>query len=88
MLFYLHKQQNYYGLGIRYYKLNLDNNRNVGNLGNSSFLLNSISPVVDFGIKLQERTKLVVYGWYEYQKNNGNLRIIPNLKLETQINLY
>ena len=87
LVFYLQKNKNYYGIGIRYYNLRLNSKRNLGNLGSSSFYLNSISPVVDLGFILQDRTKIVVYGWYEYQKFNNVLRVIPNLKVETQINI-
>lgn len=87
IIFYLQKEENFYGVGLRYYNLQLISIRNLGNLGDSDFFLNSISPVVDFNIKIQDRTKLIVYGWYEYQKNNDRLRIIPNIKLETQVDL-
>lgn len=87
IIFYLQKEENYYGVGLRYYNLQLISIRNLGNLGDSDFFLNSISPVVDFNIKIQDRTKLIVYGWYEYQKNNDRLRIIPNIKFETQVDL-
>lgn len=86
-LIYYYDRDNFYGVGIRYYNLSLESQRNLGNLGNDSFFLKSISPVVDLGFKLNDRTSLALYGWYEYQKIGDNSRIIPNLRLETKIDI-
>lgn len=84
---YYHKKANYYGIGFRYYNLELLSQRSLGNLGNESFFLRSISPVVDIGIKIKERTRLVAYGWYEFQDLVVTKRVIPNLRIETIIDL-
>jgi hypothetical protein len=84
---YYHKNANYYGIGFRYYDLELLSQRSLGNLGNESFFLRSLSPVVDIGIKIRESTRLVAFGWYEFQDLKVTKRVIPNLRLETIIDL-
>lgn len=86
-IFYYTQNDNYYGMGIRYYNLSLESQRNLGNLGNDSFFLKSISPVVDIGFRLNNRTSMKVFGWYEYQNIGNSSRIIPNLRLETLIDI-
>lgn len=84
---YYHKNANYYGIGFRYYDLELLSQRSLGNLGNESFFLRSLSPVVDIGLKIRDRTRLVAFGWYEFQDLKVTKRVIPNLRLETIIDL-
>ena len=67
----------YFGIGFRYYKLNDERDK---------LLINSYSPETDLKIRIGS-TSLQLSGWYEFQFNNKRFQTIPNLYLNTLIDI-
>lgn len=75
------------GFGLRYYYISQSGFKWLETLvKNSLFELESIGPETVISYRLNNRSMLILNGWYEFQTINKNLkRQIPNLFLTTKI---
>jgi hypothetical protein len=85
-LIYLKKEKLVYGVGLRYYSLT--NESQISLISNANdIILESISPETQIFWQVSDATRLEISGWYEFQFNKNSFQTIPNLYLQTIIDI-